>query len=173
MNSSGALRWSIVLILLVSVGWKIAIPLDNPNDLKDELVAFFERNHFKVIVSDEMVNYTPIIRATTTSCRLQIARLTPDGSNRDLIRYFAMRSDRSFVVFRGTVYAQQPILWTVLNYIWSRVLRELGLIRHITPVIAVVADSSCDVERLPWGELYAGPPKATLSLRRPARRPTG
>jgi hypothetical protein len=31
-------------------------------------------------VSDEMVNYTPIIRATTASCHLQIARLTPDGS---------------------------------------------------------------------------------------------
>jgi len=118
-------------VLLLSIGWKIAIQPDNPNYQKDDL----------------------IIRATTASCYLQIARFTPDGSNRDLIRHLAAGTDRSFVVFRGTVYAQQPILWTVLNYLWSRFLRELGLIRQITPVIAVAANFSCDAERLPWGEL--------------------
>ena len=140
-------------VLLLSIGWKIAIQPDNPNYLKDDLIKFFERNHFNVVVTDEILNYTPIIRATTASCYLQIARFTPDGSNRDLIRHLAAGTDRSFVVFRGTVYAQQPILWTVLNYLWSRFLRELGLIRQITPVIAVAANFSCDAERLPWGEL--------------------
>lgn len=153
MNSSGVLRWSIVLILLVSVAWKIAIPRDNPNDLKDELVEFLEHNHFNVAVTDEMVNYTPIIQATTTSCRLQIAKLAANGSNQELIRHLAMGTDRLFIVFRGRVYAEQPILRTVLSYLWSRFLRELGLINRITPVIAVAANSSCDAERLPWNEL--------------------
>ena len=140
-------------MLLVALGWKIAIQPDDPNYLKEDLIKFLERNHFSVVVTDEMVNYTPIIRATTASCHLQIGRLTPDGSNRDLIRHIAAGTDRSFVVFRGTVYAQQPVLWTVLDYLWSRFLRELGLIRHITPVINVAANSSCNAERLPWGEL--------------------
>ena len=140
-------------MLLVALGWKIAVQPDDPNYLKEDLIKFLERNHFSVVVTDEMVNYTPIIRATTASCHLQIGRLTPDGSNRDLIRHIAAGTDRSFVVFRGTVYAQQPELWTVLNYLWSRFLRELGLIRHITPVINVAANSSCNAERLPWGEL--------------------
>ena len=144
-------------MLLVAVGWKIAIQPDDPNYLKEDLVKFLERNHFSVVVTDEMVNYTPIIRATTASCHLQIARLTPDGSNRNLIQHIAAGTDRSFVVFRGTVYAQQPVLWTVLNYLWSRFLRELGLIRHITPVINVAANSSCNAERLPWGELQGVP----------------
>jgi hypothetical protein len=138
----------------VSIGWKIAIPADNPNDLKDGLVEFLKRNHFSVVVTDEMVNYMPIIEATAPLCRLQIARLFPDGSNRDLIKNLTIGTDRLFIVFRGTVYAQQPILWTVLNYFWSRFLRELGLIRHITPIIAVTANSSCDAERLPWAELH-------------------
>jgi|SRR6185295_4759110 hypothetical protein len=90
------------------------------------------------------------IRATTASCQLQIARLTPDGSNRDLIRHLAAGTDRSFVVFRGTVYDQQPVFWTVLSYFWSRFLRELGLIEHITPVISVAVNASCNAERLPW-----------------------
>jgi len=153
VNSSGAFRWSIAGVLLLTIGWKIAIQPDDPNYLKQDLIKFFERNHFNVVVTDEMVNDTPIIRATKASCHLQVARLTPDGSNRDLIRHLAAGTDQSFVVFRGTVYIQQPILLTVLDYLWSRFLRELGLVRHITPVIAVAVNSSCNAERLPWDEL--------------------
>jgi len=144
-------------VLLLTIGWKIAIQPDDPNYLKEDLIKFFERNHFNVVVTDEMVNDTPIIRATTASCHLQVARLTPDGSNRDLIRHLVAGTDRSFVVLRGTVYTQQPIVWTVLHHLWSRFLRELGLVRHITPVIAVAVNSSCNAERLPWGELQGVP----------------
>ena len=153
MSSSSAFKWSIVFIILLSIAWKIAIPPDNPDDLKDDLIEFFEHYHFNVVVTEQMVNYVPIIQANTASCHLQIGKLTPDGSNRDLIRHLATGTDRLFIVFRGRVYAQQPIFWTVLNYLWSRFLRELGLVRHITPVIAVATNSSCDAERLPWDEL--------------------
>ena len=160
MSSSSAFKWSIVFIILLSIAWKIAIPPDNPDDLKDDLVEFFERNHFNVVVTEQMVNYMPIIQANTASCHLQVAKLTPDGSNRDLIRHLATGTDRLFIVFRGRVYTRQPILWTVLNYLWSRFLRELGLVRHITPVIAVTANSSCDAERLPWDELRVRWPRS-------------
>ena len=153
MNSSRALRWCFALILFLSITWKIAIPPENPNELKENLVKFIERNHFNVVATDQVAFSTLTIKATTAECRLQIATLSPDGSNRDLVRHLAMGTDRSFVVFRGAVYTQQPVFWTVLNYFWSRFLRELGLIRHITPVIAVATNSSCDAERLPWGEL--------------------
>ena len=139
-------------MLLVAIGWKIAIQPDDPNYLKEDLIKFLERNHFSVVVTDEMVNYTPIIRATTASCHLQIARLTPDGSNRDLIRHIAAGTDRSFVVFRGAVYAQQPILLTVLNYLWSRFLRELGLIRHCSGYHRC-GELILQCRTTPWGEL--------------------
>ena len=153
MNFSRALRWSVALLVPLTLAWKIAVPPYNPDDLKGELVAFLERNGFNVVVTDELVNYVPIIHATTDSCRLRVARLTPDGSNRDLIRSLTGDADRQFVVFRGEVYTQQPVFWTVVHYLSSRFLRELGLIRDITPVIAVGANSSCDTDRLPWREL--------------------
>jgi hypothetical protein len=153
VSSSGVLKWSIAIVLLLSIAWKVAISLDNQSDLKDSLVEFLERHGFNVVVTEQSVNHMPLIQANTASCRLQVARLTPDGSNTDLIRSFATDADHLFVVFRGRVYPQQPILWTVLNYVGSRFLRELGLIRHITPVIAVAASASCDAEHLPWGEL--------------------
>jgi hypothetical protein len=164
VNSSSAFRWFIAGVLLLTIGWKIAIKPDDKSYLAEDLVKFIERNHFDVVATDEMVNDTPIIRATNATCHLQIARLTPDGSNRDLIRHLAAGTDRSFVVFRGTVYTQQPILWTVLDYLWSRFLRELGLARHITPVIAVAVNSSCNAERLPWDELQALQAKPALNV---------
>jgi hypothetical protein len=54
-----------------------------------------------------------------------------------------------FIIFRGRVYTQQPVLLTVTNYLWSRLLRKLRLIRQVTPVIAAVASPSCDIERYP------------------------
>ena len=63
MSSSSAFKWSIVFIILLSIAWKIAIPPDNPDDLKDDLIEFFEHNHFNVVVTEQMVNYVPIIQA--------------------------------------------------------------------------------------------------------------
>ena len=140
-------------MLLLSIAWKIAIPSDNEKDPKDPLLDFLKRNHFDVSATGQILNNTPIIQAKTASCRLQIARLAPDGSDRDLFRHFATGTDRAFVVFRGKVYVQQPIFWTVLDNLWSKNLRELGLSARVTPVIAVAANSSCDAERLPWDEL--------------------
>jgi hypothetical protein len=156
VNSSRAFRWFIAVLLLPAVAWKIAIKPDNPDYLKDDLINFLERNHFDVVVTETLVNYTPVIRASSATCNLQVARLTQDGSNRDLVRHFAAGADRSFVVFRGKVYAEQPVSWTVFNYLWSRFLRELGLTKQISPVVAVAANSSCNAERLPWGELATG-----------------
>jgi hypothetical protein len=137
---------------------------DNQNYLKEDLVKFLERNHFDVVVTDEALNGMPIIRATAASCHLEVARLTPDGSNRDEFRYVTAGTDRSFIVFRGTVYTEQPVLLTVLYYLWSRFLREFGLIRQIAPVITVAVNSSCDAERLPWGELQGIPLEGERNL---------
>jgi hypothetical protein len=157
VNSSSAFRATIAAVLLLAVGWKIAIPADNKSDLKQDLVEFLEARQFSVVVTDQLVNDTPMIRATAASCQLHVARLTPDGSNANLIRHLSAGAERSFVVFRGAVYPQQPVFRTVLDYLWSRFLRELGLVRHISPVISVAESSSCDAERLPWAELQAPP----------------
>ena len=162
MTSSSGFKWFIVGLLVPALAWKLAIPPDGPDSLKADLTNFLQRNQFDVVVTDTMINDQPVIRASTATCRLQVARLTQDGSNRDLIRHFTASADRTFVVFRGEVYAEQPVLRTVVSYLWSRALRELGLTKHMAPVIAVAANSSCDAERLPWGELQP----ASLALPR-------
>jgi hypothetical protein len=140
-------------VLLTSISWKIAISSENGDITKDNLVDFFQRNHFEVSATDQIVHDLPVLRAKMNSCTLQIVRLTPNGSDRDLFRHLAVGADRAFVVFRGKVYAQQPIWWTVLDDVWSRHLRELGMSNRVTAVIAIAANSSCKAERLPWDEL--------------------
>jgi hypothetical protein len=140
-------------VLLTSISWKIAVSSDNADSRKDNLVDFFKRNHFDVSETDQTVNYLPALRARRASCSLLVVRLSPNGSDRDLLRRLVAGSDRVFVVFGGKVYTQQPIWWTVIDDIWSRRLRELGLSKRVTTVIAIAANSSCEAERLPWDQL--------------------
>jgi hypothetical protein len=148
VSSSNAFKWLLATVLLISFAWKIAIPSEKDSD--DGLVAFLKRNHFAVAVTTSDVQ---TIQAQSDSCRLRVVKLESDGSNRDLVRQLASGKDRSFVVFRGRVYDQQPTLLTRISYIWFERLRELGLVKHLEPVIAVIADPSCHAEGLPWNEL--------------------
>ena len=148
MNFSSAFRLFLIFVCLGSIAWKTANFSYDQSDSGNDVIKFLESNHFDTVLTDEA------ILATTASCSLQVAYLEPDGSNQDRFRKtFATGKNHLFVVFRGRVYSQQPIFWTVVNYLWSRRLRELGFIRHITPVIAVAETSSCDAEHLPWNEL--------------------
>ena len=156
MSCSNLFKFFLASVFLLSVAWKIAIPSINSNDLKDDLVDFLERNYFDIVVTEKRVNFVSMIEAKTASCRLRIIGLAVDGSDWDMVQHLAAGADRLFVVFRGRVYTQQPALLTLVNTLWSMCLRKFGLIKHIAPVIAVAANSSCDAERLPWGELGAG-----------------
>ena len=92
----------------------------------------------------------PVVQATSDSCRILIVQVEPDGSSQDQVRGLATTGDHVFIIFRGRVYAQQPVLLTVTNTLWSRSLRKFGLMRRITPVIAAVANASCNIEKLAW-----------------------
>jgi hypothetical protein len=148
VSSSNVFKWLLAIVLLISFAWKVAIPSEE--DATDGLIAFLKRNHFTVAVTTTDVQ---AIQAQSDSCRLRVVKLDSDGSNRDVVRQLASGTDRSFVVFRGRVYDRQPTLLTRISYIWYERLRELRLVKHIEPVIAVIADPSCHAERLPWNEL--------------------
>jgi hypothetical protein len=95
----------------------------------------------------------PIVQGSRGSCRLRIARIASDGVDQDLVRHLTMDSDRLFIFFRGRMYAEQPIIWIRLSYLWLARLRELRLTKHLPPVIAVMASSSCDIGQIAWGEI--------------------
>jgi hypothetical protein len=159
VNFSRIFRWAIAALILLTIGWKVAIPQGSARDLDSDLITFFKRNNFNVDVAGKIINPgigatdVPIIHANRDSCTLLVAALMFDGSNRELVESRLANKDRRFVVFRGKIYSQQPILLAVTHYLWSRFLTELGVDGRQSPVLAVGSDASCNADLLPWTNL--------------------
>lgn len=159
MNSSSLFRGLIGLLLALSIAWKIIATPSTQDVFTDAIVEFLEHNQFDVSVNYTVLIGTPLIEAKRETCHLHIARLTPDGSTWNIIKYFSTANDGLFIFFGGRVYNQQPILWTALNHLWSNFISELGISSDSTPILAVWGDPSCDAKRLPWGQLREVPAK--------------
>jgi hypothetical protein len=148
---SPALKWLVIALLPLTIGWKAAGKPENTVEIQNAIVEFLTKQQFDVRVTDENMEYMPIIDARSRSCQLRVARVSPLGHQTDIVRHASATSDRTFYVFRGTVYPEQPLQLTVASYLWFRFLRELGLVSRVPPVLAVA--TSCDAEQLPWSAL--------------------
>jgi hypothetical protein len=143
-----------LLLLPLTIGWKLTLRPDDPYEPKDAIVEFLTQQHFSVVVTSEVINDMFVIGARSDQCRLLVAKGLPLRNSTDQVQYIATPNDHTFIVFRGIIYDKQPILLTVGSYLWFRVLGAFGLGAHIPLVLAVV--SSCDAERaeqLPWSVL--------------------
>lgn len=158
MTSSPALKWFVLLLLPLTLGWKLAVRPGGSTeatekDAQTKVAEFLVRQHFSVGLSEQATEGQPSIRAASGVCRMLITQSPEMGWDRDLIRRNATAADRVFVVYRGRVYAEQPTWLTVPDSLWTRFRRELGQNVQVAPVLAVIATESCEAERLPWGEL--------------------
>jgi len=156
VKCSLALRWSILILLPLTIAWKLAVKRENPIEIQNAIVEFLANQQFDVTVTKETMYYMPIIEASSASCRLRVMRVSPLGDEANVVHSFGHSADHIFFVFRRSVYTQQPVLLTRASYLWFRFLLELGLVSRIPPVIAVA--SSCNAEQLPWSVLRAQDP---------------
>jgi hypothetical protein len=159
-NFSSALKWVLFLLLIVtSLGWKSAVRIDYSSNLEDKIRSFFIRNHFAVTVSEELIRDHRTFRATKAACLMLVTGISHRGWERDLMNKVATGREQVFIVFGGKIYAEQPTWLTAFDFLWYKVLSELGFKVFPTPVLAVIATRSCDAERLPWDELSSAEPK--------------
>jgi hypothetical protein len=142
-----------VPLLLLTLAWKSSVGLEDSKELPSKLIEFLVQHEFDVIATEENMDDMPILRATRGPCSMLVLKTSPYGWRQHMISDLATTTGRAFTVFRGRVYTEQPTWQTLATHLWSRFLRELGLLRHTTPVIAVVAPAACDGERLPWDKL--------------------
>jgi len=161
------LKWFLVLALLLTLGSKLIVRPDKSTpsaaDIQRRVADFLIQQRFTVALTNQPSDGQPMLRASAGICRILVVNSDPTAWGRDVIRLNSTVTDRSFVVFRGRVYAEQPTWLTVPDFLWSRVRRELGLRAHAAPLLAVIATTSCDAERLPWSELgYAERPVQCL-----------
>jgi hypothetical protein len=156
VKHSSALKWYIIILLPITIAWKLAVKPENPTETQDAIVEFLAKQQFDVTITNESMEYMAIVEASSGACRLRVEKVSPLGHEIDLVRQSGASGEHIFYVFRGAVYAQQPVRLTVANYLWFRFLRELGLVSRIPPVLAVI--SSCETEGLPWSALRAQEP---------------
>ena len=151
MSFSPALKWSIALLLPLTLVWKLMVGPDDSAQLNRSIIEFLSHQKFDVVETG--LNGIPAIRAAAGMCRILVLRASPDGWNRDLIRDLATATDRIFTIFRGRIYAEGPNWRIVLGHLKSRFLHRVGLVHQESSVIALIASASCHVEQLPWDEL--------------------
>jgi hypothetical protein len=159
VRSSRALKWLVLVVLLAfSLGWKVVArsiagePPTEPN-VQAAVAEFLVRQHFVVSITEHLEEGKPAVSANSGSCRILVAKSPAVGWDHDQIRRYADAEDRVFVVFRGLLYSDQPTFRTVFDALYSRFQRELGFRAQPNPVLAVVARTNCDAERLPWDEI--------------------
>ena len=151
-----ALSCSILILLPLSIAWKLAVKRENPIEIQNAIVEFLANQQFDVTVTKEPMNFMPIIEANSASCSLRVLRVSPLGDEANVVHSFGGSTGHIFFVFRRSVYTQQPVWLTRTSYLWFRFFVELGLVSRIPPVIAVA--SSCNAEQLPWSVLRAQDP---------------
>jgi hypothetical protein len=149
------LRWFLVVLLLLTLGWKVAAQRGDAEgfDPYRDMAEFLARQRFTVAMAQKIEVGAPAMRASAGLCRILVAASGSDGSDRDRLRNNVTATDNVFVVFGGRVYAEQPIWLTTLDSLWTKFQREIGLKPKARPPFVVVATKSCDAERLPWNEL--------------------
>ena len=161
MSYFPVLKWLFLLLLVVSLAWKSAIHIDYSSDLEENVFRFLVRNDFLVTVSEEMIRDKRTFRATNGACRMLVTPISSRGWERPTIEERTTKLDQAFIVFGGRIYTEQPIWLTAADFLWYKILSELGSTRvRPTPILAVIANKNCDAERLPWYELSSAGPRS-------------
>jgi hypothetical protein len=153
VNYSPVLKWLLLALLLLSLGWKSAIRIDYSSTLQNDILSFLSRNRFVVVVSEGMFPGSQAFTATRGACRMVLTGISYRGWERDSIHGRATAMEEVFIVFGGKIYAEQPTWLTAIDFLSYKVLSELGFKVRRAPVIAVIATKNCAAELLPWHEL--------------------
>ena len=161
MSCSPAVKCLLGVLLVLSLGskWAVSVyvpPVANEQEEKvaeDAVVRFLARNHFTVVSARNVTFGMQIVEATAGLCQLRVVLSASRGWHRDLIRSMAKPGERIFVVFRGKIYPEQPMLLTVSDFLWYKLLTKIGVGAAATPVMTVMEEPNCGADRLAWNEI--------------------
>jgi hypothetical protein len=170
VNSSPAFKWLVIVLVPLTLGWKVVGQERTSSEAKVDIIEFLSRHGFEVTKRAwGDVSLIDATAATTGVCRMSVVEVSPDGWTRDIAHQIFGETEHQFFVFRGSTYTKQPTWLTFSDHLWSRSLRKLGFARSDAPVIAVSATGPCGAERLPWDELSSRTSNVPLLIPGPLR----
>jgi hypothetical protein len=149
-------RLLLALLLVVSLAVKIPGSTRQENaaavDVAEYVAVFLKRHGFKVDEGTSDVDMFSL-SASSGSCRLLVAVLSPQGWHSDIIRKLTPASHRLFFLYDGVIYPDQPVLLTRIHDYWSRFLRYAGRDSPLQPVLGIAGSPGCALDGIPWNEL--------------------
>lgn len=141
-----SLRAAFIAVLIVTVAAKVSIAgrelSEPPAQPEKPFMEQLRAHGFAVTLQAE--SNPAVMRAAVGVCRLSAAIASPAGWDREVVRRLAHDGDRTYFVFRGTVYATQPVVRSSLHYYWWRAQRSFGIDAQLSPVLALIASPGCD-----------------------------
>ena len=162
MSYSNATKWSIIVLLIaLFLGWKWVLAsysASNSDAAQQDravrnVTEFLTRNHLRVVQSGVYTWQMQLLVAENDFCQIRLAITAARGWHRDIVEKLKRPTSRTFVVFGGHVYPEQPMIRTIADFVRFRLLQDLGFRADGTPVITVIAEPTCQAEQLPWHEL--------------------
>jgi hypothetical protein len=145
----------LALILCLSVGLKFAIFAGQPKSsasVERELEKFFIQNGYAVTMSGE--GEDPFfLTAKAGDCSMRVYLASPKGWHRYLIPQLKSRAERSFFVFDGAIYEDQPVWKTWFSYMQWLTARNFGMRPSIEPVLGINQSPSCNETSIPWDKI--------------------
>ena len=107
MKFSPAIKWCLVLLLPLTLGWKLAVALrtDDPAERAVAIVEFLTGHQFNAVSKDETRGGLQIVEASSNECHLLVARISPLGDSADQVQSLASqdRSDNYRISWLGFI----------------------------------------------------------------------
>jgi hypothetical protein len=146
---------ALTLAIVVSGGAKILVSSWQPavgDVLKPHLEGTLIENGYRIEAFDRGSDPLYIL-AQSENCRVKLIVAAPEGWHKFLINELRSPSDRSFFVFDGVQYEEQPVWTTWLDHQWWRMKVFLRLRPPIKPVLGVIESPGCSEPNPLWPAL--------------------
>ena len=128
MRLTPAFNWLLILLIPLTFSWKLVAEPPAVHETQGKIARFLANQGFEV-TEQSLMDGLPVVRATAGDCDMLVAEASPDG------RDVTTTMDRSFVVFRGHVYDEQPTWLTVTQHLFIEFLRKLGIPQAEAPIM--------------------------------------
>src|SRR3954447_21849559 len=154
-------RVLLAVLLVFSLGLKLGLSSvpgedDTAAAMAGQIAGFLGGQGFR---PGEVIDNPglPLVPAARDGCSLLVAEVSPEGWHRETLRRMAGPDDRTFFVFGGAVYEEQPIWRSWVRHQWHRLNGLVGRRLAVRPVLGVVARPGCALRAVAWRGL-TGPP---------------
>jgi hypothetical protein len=97
VSSSPAFKWLVIVLVPLTLGWKLIGGETPASEWKNDIFEFLSRHGFEV--TKRTWGDVPFSDATAGACRMIVVEVSPDGWTRDIFARFPVQQDSSSLSF--------------------------------------------------------------------------